>query len=221
MRRAKPHGISSSFFDLVSGGRRRSHRWPLVADEQPPVAVVAVTPKAYPRTMQADSLDLVPVLALVFTVASFWWIYLRRGRLSASAPDSYASVLSESMTRIRLPLVIYNSGAATLVVDSLRLVIEDHQFEWISVRESLKPHEDDFVDFAAPFPVGGRGARRIFAEFGENPPVWSVGPGRTYQVRVEHRAGDRWKELATFNWSAPNHDLKAYIAHRNGHGELC
>lgn len=39
----------------------------------------------------ADWSDFVPVGALVFTVASFWWIYLRRGRLKATPPHVYSS----------------------------------------------------------------------------------------------------------------------------------
>jgi hypothetical protein len=64
--------------------------------------------------------DLVPVGALVFTVASFWWIWLRRGRLTA---------VTSSELRIRFPLVIYNTGTRAIVIENLRLVVEGHELD--------------------------------------------------------------------------------------------
>lgn len=51
---------------------------------------------------------LVAVLALLFTVASFWWLYARRGSLEVGQPGAYAFA---SKVRLRLPLAFYNTGA--------------------------------------------------------------------------------------------------------------
>jgi hypothetical protein len=41
---------------------------------------------------------VVPVLALVFTVASFWWRYARRGNIvSTTAPHGYALNTTDAM----------------------------------------------------------------------------------------------------------------------------
>jgi hypothetical protein len=57
--------------------------------------------------------------ALVFTVASFWWIQVRRGRIQTYAPHSFAAAVTTDMIRIRLPLVFYNTGARAIVVQNL------------------------------------------------------------------------------------------------------
>jgi hypothetical protein len=161
---------------------------------------------------------VVPVGALVFTVASFWWIWLRLGRLTVAPPDTYASAVTGAQLRIRFPLVIYNTGARAIIVENLRLVVEGHDLEWISVRRTIRPMPDDILDFAAPFPIAGREARQIFVEFGEDPPPWRPELGASYAVKIERKIGDRWKALAEFTWWAPKNDLGSYIAHRSPPG---
>lgn len=159
--------------------------------------------------------DLVSVGALGFTVASFWWIYLRRGHLRTPAPDTYAAGVRASVLRIRFPLVFVNTGAATLSVESLRMVVEGHALEWVSVHRSIRPLKDDFVDLAAPFIVRGRDATRLFVEFGGDGSRWSPEPRRRYRVQIEQKIGDRWKPLVEFDWHSPRDRLSSYIAHRN------
>jgi hypothetical protein len=161
---------------------------------------------------------LVPVGALVFTVASFWWIWLRRGRLTAAAPHTYSSAVTASHLRIRFPLVIYNTGARAIVIENLRLVVEGHELEWISLRRTVRPMPEDVLDFAAPFHVPGREARQVFAEFGEGPPSWRPELGASYPVRIERKVRGRWATLVEFEWWAPNNDPDAYITHRNAAG---
>lgn len=162
--------------------------------------------------------DLLPIGALVFTVASFWWIWLRRGRLTVAPPHTYSSAVTTTQLRIRFPLVIYNTGARAITVENLRLVIEGHEFEWISVRRTVRPMPDDVIDFAAPFPVAGREARQIFVEFGEEQPQWRPDIDASYSARIDRKHGDKWKALAEFTWWAPKNDLGSYITHRNASG---
>jgi hypothetical protein len=57
---------------------------------------------------------LIACLALTFTIGSFWWLNARQGRLTSFEPHSFATWASQSSpyeTRVRFPLVLYNTGA--------------------------------------------------------------------------------------------------------------
>jgi hypothetical protein len=49
-------------------------------------------------------------------LASFWWLYARRGSLEVGQPGAYAFA---SKVRLRLPLAFYNTGARSLIVTDL------------------------------------------------------------------------------------------------------
>jgi hypothetical protein len=133
---------------------------------------------------------IVAVFALLFTVASFWWIQVRRGRLVSYEPQTYAGYVSGGGFRFRLPLTIYNTGARTLVVIDLRLsfVDQDETAPVITFRRSVKPRTDDVEDFAHPFAVPGRSAVTRFVEFGTK--HWAPDPDTWYRLKVEARTGD-------------------------------
>lgn len=157
----------------------------------------------------------VPLVALAFTMASFWWIYLRRGRLTATESRTYSFALRGPDLFIRFPLAIFNTGAAAIVVEDLRLVAGGHNLEWTTLRRTLRPLEDDFLDYAAPFAIGGRQVGQVFAEFGGKDVPWRPEPGGQYPLRIERRVSGRWKPLLSFAWTAPETDLIHYIVHRN------
>lgn len=163
---------------------------------------------------------IVAVLALLFTVGSFWWLNARPGRIIGSAPAAFAMVLTPRQSRFRIPLVMYNTGARTLVVESLRLVVsgsQDQPLEWITVRDRLRPQSDELMDFSAPFAIDGRRALRLFVEFGEDPPVWAPPAGSTHEVSIEGRLLGRsaWKSIVRFPLAIPDRDLGAYITRHN------
>lgn len=163
----------------------------------------------------------IPVLALVFTVAAFWWVFMRPGRLTAPPPRTYATPAGPTL-RLRLPLVLVNRGAVPCVVADLRLVVDGaHEFHWSSIRSKISPAIDDFVDAAAPFCVEGRDAHQIFAEFGQVPPEWRPEPGESHRVRVETRTqAGHWRRLVEFDWYAPERaeHFESNIVHRNTAG---
>lgn len=163
--------------------------------------------------------DLLPFVALAFTLASFWWIWLRRGRLRVSAPLVCASATGAQQVRIRFPLVFHNTGAVPIVVDNLRLNLDGREWEWMTVRSTVRPRQEDFVDFAKPFAVAGRSALELVVEFGGNHTGWQPAPGRGYDVKIERLTCVDWKELVAFTWWAPTKDAGAYIAHRNQQGD--
>jgi hypothetical protein len=54
---------------------------------------------------------LIACLALTFTIGSFWWLNARQGRLTSFEPHSFAAVAIPMQSRVRFPLVLYNTGA--------------------------------------------------------------------------------------------------------------
>lgn len=160
--------------------------------------------------------DFLPILALVFTVASFWWLWLRSGRLTASAPRFFAAAANAQQVRIRFPLVLHNSGARPIVVEDLRLSIDDRQLDWISTRKTVRTLTDDWVDFASPFAVPDRAALSVIAEFGEDASGWKPEAARCYQVTIEWFSREEWRPLVLFEWWAPPAaTMGQYIGHRN------
>lgn len=161
---------------------------------------------------------LIPVLTLVFTVAAFWWVFLRRGRLTTASPDTYATPPGPTL-RLRFPFVLLNTGAVPIVVADLRLIVDSaHEFHWASVRKKVSPSMDDFLDAAKPFAVPGRDAVSIVVEFGQVPPEWRPDPGAAYPIRLESKDHQsRWRPVVEFEWWAPiRADLMtATVAHRN------
>ncbi|MBT2504789.1 hypothetical protein J7I98_02540 [Streptomyces sp. ISL-98] len=165
--------------------------------------------------------------ALIFTVASFWWLNARQGRLTSYEPHSFAAVANETSTQLRLPLVIYNTGAKPIVVQNLQLRFPDEpdtalRLLWVTTRRYLKPDSGDGHAFAAAFPVGGREAKQLFVEFRAPFPDF-VPQARDYKVSVEAKVGhhDDWRHLLTFTWQAAHMvDPGSYITYRNTADDL-
>lgn len=167
---------------------------------------------------------LIAVLALLFTVASFWWLYARRGSLEVGQPGAYAFA---SKVRLRLPLAFYNTGARSLIVTDLQVVLADDPevlpFRWIATVSQLRPDANNERDFATPFAVAGRATREIVPEFGHNS-GWSPSPGTKHRMRLMaklHDRGDKWFALTEFDWWAPppGAEMDRYITYRNASPE--
>lgn len=168
----------------------------------------------------------ISLLALAFTIGSFWWLHARRGSLTATRPRSYAFA---DRVRLRLPLAFFNTGAKALIVSDLRLVIEDEPervpLGWITTRTKLRPESDDGFAFATPFSVQGRGTKGLIAEFADDV-GWEPAPGSRHRLRLQAQVhpSEESDEIVRFDWWAPPsvHVMKQYIAHRNepaGNGE--
>ncbi len=72
---------------------------------------------------------LFAVLALTFTIFSFWWMNWRPGSLHvgdiqyfAAGKATEGSADNPNVDIIALPLILYNTGARPLLLESLRLV---------------------------------------------------------------------------------------------------
>jgi len=139
----------------------------------------------------------ISVLAVVFTIGSFWWLHARKGSLEATRPPT------------------------ALIVTDLRVVFDDKPtpspFRWLTTRTKLRPEKEDGFAFATPFTVGGRGSREVVAEFGEVQ-GWSPQALSRHRLRLqaEIHPSENWTDVVTFDWWAPSAEkMTHYIAHRN------
>jgi hypothetical protein len=156
---------------------------------------------------------VVAICALFFTVASFWMLNARPGRLKSYEPHSFAAIL-RGPTRIRLPLVIHNTGALPIIVQSLRLrLASGAELTWITTRSQLKPTSDDNPQFASVFHVPGRTAQQIFVEFGQEDAL----EVRDYDVQIEVKVGhkNKWTSLVAFTLYTEQANEPAYITYSN------
>lgn len=147
--------------------------------------------------------------ALIFTVGSFWWLYVRRGNLKSFEPHSFSAAIlpQPPIYRIRLPLVFYNTGAVPIVVQNLRLEFVDEPsaapLPWVATRSHIKPEKDDGHAFPAVFSVAGRTAAQTFQEFGAASLGFKVAAIK-YRVRLQAKLGHKedWDGILDFTFHA-------------------
>ena len=149
-----------------------------------------------------DTALVISLLALLFTVFSFWWINARRGRLRVFPPRSYAAFGSETAKLVvDLPLLFFNDGPAPYCVTNLRLCFEGEKgvraLTFVATKGKLGTDQDR--TFATQFPVRGRDALLLIREFQREPGglVFEVG---SYPMRLEAQlqASTKWRPLARF-----------------------
>lgn len=155
------------------------------------------------------------LLALAFTVGSFWWIQVRRGKLRAYPPSTYAGVLEGGPVVLVLPIVLYNDGPAPIVVLGLRLKLDvrpdgnpqerEHMPVYLGWQKSHPRLVNEYNGsppapiFASPFPVEGRKAVERFFEFQWREPRSDLRAGpyvATVEVQTAHQQG--WRKAITF-----------------------
>ncbi|MEU8257961.1 hypothetical protein AB0C06_27275 [Micromonospora inaquosa] len=116
--------------------------------------------------------------ALLFTVASFWWIQARRGVLRVYTGHVLSGALAKK-TILYLPFVFYNPAPSTLTVVDLRLIIEGGSARpddaerlvspgklfWIASHDAVYPESGKHRQYAMPFAVEGRRAIGRVIEF--------------------------------------------------------
>jgi hypothetical protein len=112
---------------------------------------------------------LIACMALAFTVGSFWWLHTRQGSLKSFEPHTFAAAATPQQSRVRLPLVLYNTGAKPIVVQDMRLRFPEDQspiLPWAATRSQLMPVPGDGPALPAVFSILGRTAQQMFVEFG-------------------------------------------------------
>jgi hypothetical protein len=158
---------------------------------------------------------VIAILALIFTVASFWWIQVRRAKLTSYPPRSYAGYFHPNDIRLVLPLVLYNLGPAPIVVLDFRLHVRGgtpttdgtrspvpFTMSWQATQPKLEPARvGGGRVMPSPIPIAGRSAVDRFIEFGRAIPVGlplDLGP---YDVTIDvlEAHGTRWRQLVRFS----------------------
>jgi hypothetical protein len=147
---------------------------------------------------------VVAACALIFTVASFWWLNVRRGRLVSFEPHSFAAYFDPTVVNILLPVIFHNTGAAPIVVQDVRLAFPDEPtsvipLPWRRSRSEIMPTPENTAKLPAVFAVPGRTAQREFIEFGAPLPGLRF-EAKEYRVRIEVELGHKqgWHPLLDF-----------------------
>lgn len=180
-------------------------------------------------TSLAQSLDgasgsLTPAIvistcALLFTVGSFWWLYVRPGRLRMVEIRVFAAYVHADEAALRIPVTLYNSGPKPLVVVDLRLQMSSAGHAATAAtrvfRTTIKPSSDDVEDFPHPYVVPGRSVVTKFVDFAADPSVMTTGESATAGLLVLI-SGRGWRkvggsEIRTDVISSPD----AYISYSN------
>jgi hypothetical protein len=148
---------------------------------------------------------LIACLALTFTVGSFWWLHARQGWLQSFEPHTFAACATRQESRLRFPLVLFNSGAKPIVVQDMRLQfpgIESTVLPWALTRSQLQPGPNDGFALPAVFSILGRTAQQMFIEFGG--PFAGGVPAGDCQAQIDVKLGHRegWDHLLTFTLRA-------------------
>jgi hypothetical protein len=162
----------------------------------------------------------IAALALLFTIASFWWINVRRGQLRTYRPVTYASSMTATKLVVCLPLVLHNNGAAPIVVLTMRLRFleapDAPAVPWQNKRDKLPP-DNSAKSLAAGFAVAGRTAEQGYFEFSQDNPKFLPPPG-TVRVVAEALLGHRksFQRLAEFTLNMEKSSNQApYLAYGN------
>ena len=77
-----------------------------------------------PTTMQPWLAPVIAAIALGFTLFSFWWMNWRPGSLQVGDFEHFAvgKTTTDDVNIVTLPVILYNTGARPVVLESLRLV---------------------------------------------------------------------------------------------------
>ena len=148
---------------------------------------------------------LISFFALFFTIFSFWWMNWRRGKIIAGPPRSFAATSNgeDGLFIIQLPLVFYNDGAASQVIQNLRLtIIQNENRSTILYFNNTVPDlvNDKNRKWARQFAVEGRKSYSSVFVFQRKPGNFIFQKGKC-QVILEGKLNndEKWEELLTFD----------------------
>lgn len=162
--------------------------------------------------------DLIAICALAFTVAAFWWLNARPGKLRiVGAPSSYAFASGRDLV-LNLPLVFTNTRPLAAVALTLRLRIDMPGFPALlpfqAMRETVNPQPNGRA-MSSSIVVQGRETRLINCEFIARPAEVLLTEPVTVTIAVEALVERKWRRpswrpLATF----PLHIPQQAVEHR-------
>lgn len=151
----------------------------------------------------------ISTLALLFTIFSFWWMNWRRGKIIVGPPRSFAatSKSEDDLLIIQLPLVFYNDGAASQVIQNLRLtLVQNGNRSTILYFNNTVP---DLVnaqtrEWACQFAVEGRKSYSSVFVFQRKPGNFIFHKGKCQAILEGKLNNDeKWEEMLTFDLQIP------------------
>jgi len=157
---------------------------------------------------------VISILALLFTVFSFWWMNWREGRLIVGPPRAFAATAQpgDGLLIVQLPLVFYNSGALALVVENLRLTLEHTEghspiLYFNNTLANLSSNEDR--QWARQFAVEARSSFSTIFVFQRRPGNFHFIAG-TCRAKLEGKLSrsTKWRTLLTFDLQTPPEALE-------------
>jgi hypothetical protein len=146
---------------------------------------------------------IISILALIFTVVSFWWMNWRRGKLVVFEPRTYALSSTDNHIIIDLPLVFLNKGAATRVVRNLKLIVTQENTSVVmyfnNTTSDLGIVENKQNKWARAFPIPGRESySRVFNFVNSQTSLQFVSGEAKLELKVIADGKDSWKKLLEF-----------------------
>ncbi len=166
---------------------------------------------------------LIAILALTFTIVSFWWMNWRKGSIVICDIRTYAAVSSGNILLIELPIIFFNPGALPVMVENLRLSFPDrggpHTALYFNATVD-KLGTDDGRAFAIPFVVHKGQALVKICEF-QRPRSGFKFEEKNYELVIEARTSGiaEWKVVKTFQLKVRDSQLKVlntiFIVHDN------
>jgi hypothetical protein len=167
----------------------------------------------------------ISILALLFTIGTFWWNNWRRGSLQSDAPRIFAASHQGGILRVTLPLVLSNSGARTLVVTGLcvrlRLVdAQDRELPCIGTYDDIDPNTAK-RSFVTNVVIPGRDSRVGHFEFRSADARLGAGANDvSLDVLLAHN--NSWQTLSTFEIEISKEHIanldRLYIVYPNAAG---
>lgn len=165
---------------------------------------------------------LISILALMFTVASFWYMNWRPGVLHIGRIRSYAAIAAEPHLVIAIPVAFSNRGALPVLVDNLRLRLPDHGDAltalWFDATVAKLGSQSEGRQLAIPFVVHGGDVVVKVCEFRRQRSGFVFEEGR-YKVAIDVRTDrdESWVESKSFELSVPAPKVKVLNSEFRAH----
>ncbi|WP_144406281.1 hypothetical protein [Arthrobacter sp. SPG23] len=161
-------------------------------------------------------------LALVFTISSFYWLQARRGRLKLYPVVTFSGYITKTRMVLRIPVILFNSGARPRVVTALRLVATDERgkeviLECQSFRKTIDPRAEDMDDMAHAYAIPARQVVTKHAHFAMDAmPVFTQSVPFQVQAMVDGRT--TWRKLGVAKMHTEIMYTSSYITYSNNPG---
>lgn len=169
-----------------------------------------------------DASLIVSAAALIFTVGSFYWLQARKGQMRAQKVSTFSGAIRPDGVFLRLPIMIYNTGAKPRVVSGLRLRFcggEQEVLECQTFRTGLEAKTGDTQDFFHPYVVPGRGIDTKFAQFQGRYLPHRFGDEPTFfDIEVQCEGSPKWKAIGRVEVHTEIMHTAIYITYSNNPG---